>query len=103
MSRREMELDVTDFGTEPINRLTVYASTPTAKQLLSRLSSEMTTLRLMTPEQKQMAHQFIKNLSGEKLNQLTERFIPEEFVTKRNKRGDVPALLESINKKRPPD
>jgi hypothetical protein len=87
MSRREMELDETDFGTEPENRLTVYASTPTAKQLLNRLSAEMTPLRLMTPDQKEMAHQYIKRLSGEKLNQIAERFIPEEFVTSRKEKG----------------
>ena len=73
MSRREMKLDESDFGTEPENRLTVYASTPTAKQLLNRLSSEMTPLRLMTPDQKEMAHQYIKRLSGEKLSQIADK------------------------------
>ena len=96
-----MELDETDFGTEPENRLTVYASTPTAKQLLNRLSAEMTPLRLMTPDQKEMAHQYIRRLSGEKLNQIAERFIPEEFVTERKKRGRRPGPFGKYNKKTP--
>ena len=101
MSRREMELDETDFGTEPENRLTVYASTPTAKQLLNRLSSEMTPLHLMTPEQKETARQFIKRLSGEKLNQIAEKFIPEEFITERKRRGRRPGPYGKYNKKAP--
>ena len=101
MSRREMELDEPDFGTEPENRLTVYASTPTAKQLLNRLSSEMTPLRLMTPEQKEMAHQFIQRLSGEKLNQIAERFIPDEFVTEIRRRGRPSGPYGRYNKKTP--
>ncbi len=47
----------------------------------------MTPLRLMTPDQKEIAHQYIKRLSGEKLNQIAERFIPEEFVTSRKEKG----------------
>jgi hypothetical protein len=101
MSRREMELDETDFGTEPENRLTVYASTPTAKQLLNRLSSEMTPLRLMTPDQKKIAHQYIQRLSGEKLNQIAEKFIPEEFITERKKRGRPSGPYGKYNKKTP--
>lgn len=101
MSRREMELDETDFGTEPENRLTVYASSPTAKQLLNRLSSEMTPLHLMTPEQKETARQFIKRLSGEKLNQIAEKFIPEEFITERKKRGRPSGPYGKYNKKTP--
>ena len=103
MSRREMELDEPDFGTEPENRLTVYASTPTAKQLLNRLSSEMTPLRLMTPDQKEMAHQYIKRLSGEKLNQIAEKFIPDEFVTERRGRGRPSGPYGTYKKKRPSD
>ena len=101
MSRREMKLNESDFGTEPENGLTVYASTPTAKQLLNRLSSETTPLRLMTPEQKEMAHQFIQRLSGEKLNQKAERFIPDEFVTERKKRGRPFGPYGTYNKKTP--
>jgi hypothetical protein len=103
MSRREMELDETDFGTEPENRLTVYASTPTAKQLLNRLSSEMTPLRLMTPDQKKIAHQYIQRLSGEKLNEIANKFIPEEFVTERRRRGRPSGPYGTYKKKRPSD
>ena len=102
MSRREMKLNESDFGTEPENRLTVYASTPTAKQLLNRLSSEMTPLRLMTPEQKEMAHEYIKRLSGVTLDQIAERFIPKEFITERKKRGRPSGPYGKYNKKTPP-
>ena len=103
MSRREMELDESDFGTEPENRLTVYESTPTAKQLLNRLSSEMTPLRLMTPDQKKIAHQYIQRLSGEKLNEIANKFIPEEFVTERRRRGRPSGPYGTYKKKRPSD
>ncbi len=65
------------------------------------MSSEMTPLHLMTPDQKEMAPQFIKNLSGEKLNQIAERLIPEEFITERKKRGRRPGPFGRYKQKTP--
>ena len=95
MSRREKDLNKTE------SPLAVVASTPTARRLSERMSSELTPERLFTPEQRERVHQFIKNLSENKLNQIAKRFISDEFVTGRRGRGRPFGPYGTYKKKTP--
>ena len=96
MSRREKDLNKTE------SPLAVVASTPTARRLSERMSSELTPERLFTPEQRERVHQFIKNLSENKLNQIAKRFLPEDFITDRRGRGRPFGPYGTYKKKTPP-
>ena len=96
MSRREKDLNKTE------SPLTVVASTPTARRLSERMSSELTPERLFTPERRERVHQFIKNLSENKLNQIAKRFLSKEFITDRRGRGRPSGPYGTYNKRTPP-